>query len=321
MLDEGGSTSTIFKNQMLNQKLDNNYLNERKINNFLYVAKAVKIDRDKDINDLYSNIGNIFEFEKDKELDLKEISESLVGINTRLDKMPYLFESMERFSSNTNLKINDFALIANKEGSSLSLYKIISESNLLRMQFGTIEINGVTAVVDENGVRLNGTATDNTWIFLNPALASSGVDGTQELLFENKQGNYVFGSIIEGNYQTGGNANVCYKINNVDMYINLGSSVKKNILSTDKFNKCHIRLFKGDSFENAIIKPFIKLEKCNNIDEKYYEIDDRNVISTWNNYNAELIAKSNKGEKGDKGEQGEKGEKGDKGEPRKRCYI
>lgn len=322
MLDEGGSTSTIFKNQMLNQKLDDAYSSERKVNNFLYVGKPIQIDRDKDINDLYSSIGDILEFKKDTDSNFN-------NLDTRLNKRPYLFESFEEFSTSDSLQADNFALVTEKEANTLSVYKVVAESNLLRMDFGTLEKNGVIATVTENGVVLNGKATGDTWIFFNPILASSGVNPVEELLFKDKQGSYVFGSTIEGKYQVSENSRVCYAISNEELFIKLGTNTIKNILSTDVFKKSYIRLWEGDTFENAIVKPFIKSVKCKSMNKKYYDISDASVISTFSNYDAELIARSVKGEKGEAftfadftqeqlaSLKGEKGDKGDKGEPRK----
>lgn len=60
-LDEGGSTSLVYKGKLLNDKTDDSMKSERLLSDFLYVASTPVSDRDKDIAYLQQEIGELKE--------------------------------------------------------------------------------------------------------------------------------------------------------------------------------------------------------------------------------------------------------------------
>ena len=58
-LDGGGSTSSVVRSHKINKSLDDNKTSERKVADFLYINKEVVQQRDKDIQNAYSDIGEV----------------------------------------------------------------------------------------------------------------------------------------------------------------------------------------------------------------------------------------------------------------------
>lgn len=60
-LDEGGSTSLVYRGKIINNITDDNGTSERLLSDFLYVAKEINTDKDKDIFENQKEIGNILQ--------------------------------------------------------------------------------------------------------------------------------------------------------------------------------------------------------------------------------------------------------------------
>ena len=69
-LDQGGSTSLIYKGEMLNVKSDENGYKEREVMDFLYFAKETKTENENELSYIYKKIGDLKEAIRDLELDL-----------------------------------------------------------------------------------------------------------------------------------------------------------------------------------------------------------------------------------------------------------
>ena len=69
-LDQGGSTSLIYKGEMINVKSDDNGYTEREVGDFLYFAKEVKTEDENELSYIYKRIGDLKEAIRDLELDL-----------------------------------------------------------------------------------------------------------------------------------------------------------------------------------------------------------------------------------------------------------
>ena len=60
-LDEGGSTSLVYRGKLINDKTDDSCKTERKLSDFLYVATMPTNDRDRDIRYLQEQLGDLKE--------------------------------------------------------------------------------------------------------------------------------------------------------------------------------------------------------------------------------------------------------------------
>ena len=60
-LDEGGSTSLVYRGELINDKTDDGCKTERKLSDFLYVATMPTNDRDKDIKHIQEQLGELKE--------------------------------------------------------------------------------------------------------------------------------------------------------------------------------------------------------------------------------------------------------------------
>lgn len=69
-LDQGGSTSLIYKGEMINVKSDDNGYTEREVGDFLYFAKETKTEDGNELAYIYKKIGDLKEAIRDLELDL-----------------------------------------------------------------------------------------------------------------------------------------------------------------------------------------------------------------------------------------------------------
>ena len=69
-LDQGGSTSLIYKGEMINVKSDDNGYTEREVGDFIYFAKETKTDDGNELAYIYKKIGDLKEAIRDLELDL-----------------------------------------------------------------------------------------------------------------------------------------------------------------------------------------------------------------------------------------------------------
>src|SRR5699024_1667684 len=61
-LDGGGSTSSVLRSKMLNKPTDNGNKSDRKVMDFIYVGKEAKQVRDIDLQNAYSDIGDVRAF-------------------------------------------------------------------------------------------------------------------------------------------------------------------------------------------------------------------------------------------------------------------
>ena len=61
-LDGGGSTSSVLRSKMLNKPTDNSNKSDRKVMDFIYVGKEAKQVRDIDLQNAYSDIGDVRAF-------------------------------------------------------------------------------------------------------------------------------------------------------------------------------------------------------------------------------------------------------------------
>ena len=75
MLDGGGSTQLVYKGTMLNRAVDNNGYLEREVPDFLYIAKEVKYNRDRDIVSVNADIGEL----------AKKVSDILLDVYNKTD--------------------------------------------------------------------------------------------------------------------------------------------------------------------------------------------------------------------------------------------
>lgn len=69
-LDQGGSTSLIYKGEMINIKSDDNGYTEREVGDFLYFAKETKTSNEDELAYIYKKIGDLKEEIRNLELDL-----------------------------------------------------------------------------------------------------------------------------------------------------------------------------------------------------------------------------------------------------------
>jgi exopolysaccharide biosynthesis protein len=69
-LDQGGSTSLIYKGEMINRKTDESGHSERKVTDFIYFVKETKTQTDDDLSNIYKKIGELKEEIRNLELDL-----------------------------------------------------------------------------------------------------------------------------------------------------------------------------------------------------------------------------------------------------------
>lgn len=103
-LDGGGSTSAVLRNHMLNTPTDNNNKSDRKVADFLYIAKDVKTKHDLDIAKAYQDIGEL-------KSDINFLKGLLGNFNTINSK--FLF--MTGYDQYTGIVINDDNGVAQKK--------------------------------------------------------------------------------------------------------------------------------------------------------------------------------------------------------------
>lgn len=85
-LDQGGSTSLIYKGEMINVKTDSDGYKEREVGDFLYFSKDMNTQDEEEISYIYKRIGDIKEKLRNLELDLynkNEINGRTLFINEK----------------------------------------------------------------------------------------------------------------------------------------------------------------------------------------------------------------------------------------------
>ena len=134
-LDEGGSTSLIYRGMLINDVTDDSGKTERTLSDFLYVDKQILTDKDKDVAKLQIELGNL-------KREIKDLKNKLY-CNVDSD---YPFEIQRwqngKLSNSLNLRSN-----------SIQYYDNLNNKNLLN-----VDANGILeTIVGKNGI-FNATA-------------------------------------------------------------------------------------------------------------------------------------------------------------------
>ena len=131
--------------------------------------------------------------------------------------------------------------------------------NILKVTNGTLSVNSIDITVTDEKIILNGTATTNTWLTLNPSLASNTPPGQNQYIFSDDE--YTFSNVLKGEFTTDTRSGVNLNLNNISntKYNKFNSSNIYDISKEDGLYNCFIRLYPGDTFNNAEL--YIKLEK------------------------------------------------------------
>lgn len=129
-LDEGGSTSLIYRGMLINDVTDNSDRRERVLSDFLYVDKQILTDKDKDIAELQTEVGNL-------RREIKDIKNKLY-CNVESD-YPFEIQRWENGSLKNALNLRRYGFDYFDFNKGKQLFGI-DTNGLITNQFGT---NGV----------------------------------------------------------------------------------------------------------------------------------------------------------------------------------
>ncbi|MGN0448779.1 MAG: phosphodiester glycosidase family protein, partial [Ruminococcus sp.] len=134
MLDGGGSTQLVYKGTMLNRAVDSNGYAEREVPDFLYIAKEVKYNRDKDIVSVNADIGELSKKVADVLLDVYNKTDINAGFMRLMGPEGYTSHGIDVYEGTKRLA----KLYLFKDG--LQYYDTLNSKNLFRvLSDGTIQ--------------------------------------------------------------------------------------------------------------------------------------------------------------------------------------
>ena len=117
-LDGGGSSSTVLRGVKQNKNMDDNFTDDRKVSNFLYIKKEVTYEENQIINDCFKELGKVKQDLLDRITNFCDVEKGWLRIRGRTG---FFFPGIEYYSNGSETRLGKSGM-TNAETVPLSWY-------------------------------------------------------------------------------------------------------------------------------------------------------------------------------------------------------
>lgn len=147
-LDGGGSSSTVLRGVKQNKNMDDNFTDDRKVSNFLYIKKTVTYEENQVINDSFKELGKVKQDLLERIINFCDVEKGWLRLRGRTG---FFFPGIEYYSDGSDTRLGKSGM-TNAEGLPLSWYATLlnpetgTDSTVIRATWeGLYNCNGLMA--------------------------------------------------------------------------------------------------------------------------------------------------------------------------------